>query len=162
MARRGLLRARKSRLPRPPKRGKSRQYPVAESPRTRIKGEGYAHSQRTLKPIAIALALAFTSTGAFATDGYFAEGYGMRARGMGGASIATALDAFGGANNPASMAFVGNRLDLGIYWFSPDRGAERTGSMPSLNGSATSDSKQLLHPRGRGQLDAATRHGARA
>jgi len=66
-----------------------------------------------LKPIAIALGLAFTTTGALATDGYFAEGYGMRARGMGGASIATALDAFGGANNPASMAFVGNRLDLG-------------------------------------------------
>ena len=99
-----------------------------------------------LKPIAIALALAFTSTGAFATDGYFAEGYGMKARGMGGASFATALDAFGGANNPASMAFVGNRLDLGIYWFSPDRGAERTGSMPSLNGSSTSDSKNFYIP----------------
>lgn len=101
---------------------------------------------RTLRPIAAALALAFVSTGSFATDGYFAEGYGIRARGMGGASIATALDAFGGANNPASMAFVGNRLDLGIYWFSPDRGAERTGSMPSLNGSVTSDSTNFYVP----------------
>ena len=103
-------------------------------------------TSRALKPIAIAIALAFTSTGALATDGYFAEGYGMRARGMGGASFATALDAFGGANNPASMAFVGNRLDLGIYWFSPDRGAERTGSMPSLNGSTTSDSTDFFIP----------------
>jgi len=96
--------------------------------------------------MAAALALAFVSTAAMATDGYFAEGYGMRARGMGGASIATALDAFGGANNPASMAFVGNRLDLGIYWFSPDRSAERTGSMPSLNGSSTSDSNNFYIP----------------
>ncbi|MGZ8981663.1 MAG: OmpP1/FadL family transporter [Burkholderiaceae bacterium] len=103
-------------------------------------------TSRALKPIAIAIALAFTSTGALATDGYFADGYGMRARGMGGASFATALDAFGGANNPASMAFVGNRLDLGIYWFSPDRGAERTGSMPSLNGSTTSDSTDFYIP----------------
>ncbi len=103
------------------------------------------HTQ-TLKPIAVALALAFTTTGAMATDGYFAEGYGMRARGMGGASIATAVDAFGGANNPASMAFVGNRLDLGIYWFSPDRGAERTGSFPSLNGSSNSDSTDFYIP----------------
>lgn len=101
---------------------------------------------QALKPTAIALALALTSMGALATDGYFSEGYGMRARGMGGASIATALDAFGGANNPASMAFVGNRLDLGIYWFSPDRGAERTGSFPSLNGSSTSGSNDFYIP----------------
>ena len=40
---------------------------------------------RALRPIAIAIALASTATGASATDGYFAEGYGMRARGMGGA-----------------------------------------------------------------------------
>jgi long-chain fatty acid transport protein len=103
-------------------------------------------TSRALKPTAIALALAVTSTGALATDGYFADGYGMRARGMGGASFATALDAFGGANNPASMAFVGNRLDLGIYWFSPDRSAERTGSMPSLNGSTTSGSTDFYIP----------------
>ena len=101
---------------------------------------------QTLKPIAVALALAFTTTGAMATDGYFAEGYGIRARGMGGASIATAVDAFGGANNPASMAFVGNRLDLGIYWFSPDRSAERTGSFPSLNGTSNSDSTDFYVP----------------
>ena len=101
---------------------------------------------QALRPIAVAIALALTTTGAFATDGYFSDGYGVRARGMGGASLATALDAFGGANNPASMAFVGNRLDLGIYWFSPDRGAERTGSMPSLNGNSTSDSKNFYIP----------------
>jgi len=91
----------------------------------------------TLRPMSAALALAFISTTAMATDGYFAEGYGMRARGMGGASIATAQDAFGGANNPASMAFVGNRLDLGLYFFMPDRGAERTGAMAPINGSVT-------------------------
>ncbi|HET9023632.1 MAG TPA: porin [Burkholderiaceae bacterium] len=102
--------------------------------------------KRTLRPITAALALAFVSTAALATDGYFAEGYGMRARGMGGASFATALDAFGGANNPASMAFVGNRVDLGIYWFSPDRGAERTGAMAPINGSATSEETSFWVP----------------
>ena len=94
---------------------------------------------KALTPIAIALGLAFTTTGALATDGYFAEGYGMTARGMGGASLATAQDAFGGANNPASMAFVGNRLDLGLYFFRPDRGAERTGALAPINGSVESD-----------------------
>jgi len=63
-----------------------------------------------------------------ATNGYFSHGYGMKAKGMGGAATATASDTMGGANNPASMVWVGNRLDVGIEWFSPKRAASRTGS----------------------------------
>jgi long-chain fatty acid transport protein len=96
--------------------------------------------------VAAALALAFVATGASATDGYFAEGYGLKARGMGGASIATAQDAFGGANNPAGMAFAGNRLDLGLYFFMPDRGAERTGAAFPINGSVESDKGTFYVP----------------
>jgi long-chain fatty acid transport protein len=83
---------------------------------------------------------------ALATDGYFAHGYGMRAKGMAGASYALALDSFGGANNPASMVFAGARLDVGIDWFSPQRDAERTGGAPGLNGSASSDSTNFFIP----------------
>ena len=39
--------------------------------------------------------------------GYFTHGYGIKAQGRGGASIAFTDDAFGGANNPATMAFAG-------------------------------------------------------
>ncbi|MHB1676114.1 MAG: OmpP1/FadL family transporter [Sulfuriferula sp.] len=60
---------------------------------------------------------------AMATDGMFAAGYGMTANGMGGAAAAMAEDSMGGANNPASMVFVGNRMDLGAYLFSPQRQA---------------------------------------
>ena len=63
-----------------------------------------------------------------ATDGYFSHGYGMKSKGRAGASSAMTDDAFGGANNPATMAFAGNRMDLGIDWFRPDRSASRTGS----------------------------------
>lgn len=63
-----------------------------------------------------------------ATNGYFSHGYGMKAKGMAGAATATAQDAMGGANNPASMVWVGDRLDLGIDWFRPIRSASRTGS----------------------------------
>jgi long-chain fatty acid transport protein len=42
------------------------------------------------------------------------HGYGIKAQGMGGASIALPQDALAAANNPAGMAFVGNRLDLGL------------------------------------------------
>jgi len=74
------------------------------------------------------MALAGLAGGVQATDGYFSHGYGMKAKGMGGAATATASDAMGGANNPASMAFVGDRLDLGVDLFSPRRESSRSGS----------------------------------
>lgn len=67
------------------------------------------------------MALAGLATSAFATNGYFSHGYGMKAKGMAGAGTANTEDTFGGANNPASMAFVGNRVDLGADLFSPIR-----------------------------------------
>lgn len=66
---------------------------------------------------------------AAATNGYFAHGYGLKAKGMGGAATALAQDAFGGANNPASFAFVGARFDLGGDVFRPVRDAERRGAL---------------------------------
>lgn len=84
---------------------------------------------------------------ASATNGYFSHGYGMKAKGMGGAATAMADDAFGGANNPASMVFAGDRFDIGVDWFRPIRGAERTGALdPTMNGSADSDSNDFLIP----------------
>ena len=60
------------------------------------------------------MALAGLAGSAYATNGYFGHGYGMKAKGMAGAATASSDDAFGGANNPASMAFAGNRFDLGV------------------------------------------------
>ena len=91
------------------------------------------------------MALAGFATGAQATNGYFSHGYGMKAKGMGGAATATASDAFGGANNPASMAFVGNRIDLGADLFSPRREMSRTGAT-AVPGSVESDSDYFLIP----------------
>lgn len=96
--------------------------------------------------ILTALVLAGLAQSAAATDGYFSHGYGMKAKGMGGAATATASDAFGGANNPASMAFVGDRVDLGADLFSPRRSASRTGSGGAFDGSADSDSNYFIVP----------------
>lgn len=99
------------------------------------------------------LALAGIATGAQATNGYFAHGYGMKAKGMAGVATTSSDDAFGGANNPASMAFAGNRFDLGVDLFSPRREASRTGSAnsfgpgdPGRDYSAKSDSNYFLIP----------------
>jgi long-chain fatty acid transport protein len=100
-----------------------------------------------LKKIALALALlGFAVPAAYATDGYFPHGVGMKAKGMGGAVTAVAQDAFGGANNPATMAFAGSRVDVGIDYFSPHRQAERSGTPDFVNGSAESGSTSFFVP----------------
>lgn len=83
---------------------------------------------------------------ASATNGYFAVGYGMKASGMGGAATALSQDTSGGANNPASMVFVGNRFDFGITLFNPLRSANRTGLGPGLDGTSVSGSNLFAIP----------------
>jgi len=95
--------------------------------------------------LALAVAAALAPLAAHATDGYFPHGHGMKAKGMGGAAMAMTGDTMGGADNPATMVFVGNRLDVGIDWFRPDRSAKREGSAGGtgfLDGSADGNERQ--------------------
>jgi len=82
---------------------------------------------RKLAAAAIAL-VAIAPVPALATLGYFAHGYGLKAKGMGGVAIALPQDAMSGITNPANLGFVGNRLDLELEWFRPIRDAEVTGA----------------------------------
>lgn len=99
-----------------------------------------------LRKIAVLVAMAAASSSAFATNGYFSHGYGMKAKGMGGASTAMTIDSFGGANNPASMVWVGDRLDVGLDLFSPKRSASRNGSGAGIDGAANSGSNLFYVP----------------
>ena len=67
---------------------------------------------------------------ALATNGYFSLGYGMKAKGMAGVAIALQQDALAAATNPAGMAFVGDRLDVGVDWFRPIRDSELVSVAP--------------------------------
>ena len=72
---------------------------------------------------------------AHATNGYLPIGYGVKNEAMGGASIALPLDSIAAANNPAGMVMVGDRADVALTWFKPNRSAEITGSpVPGENG----------------------------
>jgi long-chain fatty acid transport protein len=99
-----------------------------------------------------ALAVALAAAGlapqlAQATDGYFANGYGLKSIGMGGAAAAIAQEPFGGAVNPGAMSFLDNNWQLGIAWFSPQREASRTGSgMAGIDASADSGSTNFFIP----------------
>ena len=84
-------------------------------------------------------AMCLVAGSSWATDGMLSAGYGMTASGMGGAAMAESEDTFGGANNPASMVWVGNRTDLGGTLFSPIRQASTT-NFNGQAGPATVDS----------------------
>ncbi|TDR51608.1 long-chain fatty acid transport protein [Halomonas ventosae] len=58
---------------------------------------------------------------ALATNGYFSHGYGTINQGMAGAGTALAQDSIAAATNPAGMAFIGDRADVGAELFSPHR-----------------------------------------
>jgi long-chain fatty acid transport protein len=91
--------------------------------------------------LAAATAAALAPCAALATTGYFSHGYGIKSKAMGGVGIALPQDALAAASNPAGMAWVGNRVDLGVDWFKPDRGAEVVGNplfSGSYNGNGTS------------------------
>lgn len=93
----------------------------------------------------VAAALSMAAVSAHATNGYFSHGYGMKAKGMAGAATARTDDTFGGANNPASMVWVGNRIDLGADLFSPDQGMTRSGAT-AVPGSVDSEDDYFLIP----------------
>ena len=100
-----------------------------------------------LTTVVIGLALSTLAFQATATNGYFAHGYGLKAKGMGGVATALAQDSFGGANNPASMVWAGGRLDLGLDWFRPSREAARSGAgFATLNGTVQSDHQNFYIP----------------
>jgi len=73
--------------------------------------------------IAILGLAALAAASAQATDGYFDYGYGVQAKGIGGAGVAYPQDGLAPASNPAGVAFLANRFDLGFTYFRPDRSA---------------------------------------
>lgn len=81
-----------------------------------------------LKKIAALIAIAGLSTSAFATNGYFSDGFGMKAKGMAGVGIALPQDGLAAATNPAGITEVGDRLDVGLDFFMPRRSAEVVGA----------------------------------
>lgn len=83
----------------------------------------------------VAIALGGLATSVHATNGYFSHGYGIKAKGMGGAGVALHQDAFAGANNPAQAAFAPAGYEVGLDVFSPKRSMSRTGSITNPPGS---------------------------
>jgi len=100
-----------------------------------------------LNKIAALVAIAAASGSAFATNGYFSHGYGIKAKGMAGVGIALPQDGLAAATNPAGITEVGDRLDLGADYFMPRRGAEMSATGAGMDGSYNGDGqKNFLVP----------------
>ena len=91
--------------------------------------------------------IASASLNAYATDGYFAHGYGIKSLGAGGVGIALPQDSLVVASNPAGLSRIGDRIDAGATIFRPIREAEIEGSPAPINGTYDgSDTKNFLIP----------------
>lgn len=86
------------------------------------------------RQIALPLILLLAAPTAFATDGYFSHGIGVRAQGIGGAGIALPQDGLAAATNPAGTVFLADRVDAGLTLFRPKRDAAITGNGFGANG----------------------------
>lgn len=81
--------------------------------------------------VAVTVAVGLAANDANATNGFFAHGYSIKNKALAGAGVALPLDSIAAATNPAGMAFVGKRIDLGLSLFNPLREYK-----PNLSGGA--------------------------
>ncbi len=82
--------------------------------------------------LAIAISGVIISPAVNATNGYFSHGYSTKEKGLAGAGTAYSQDAMAAGTNPAGMAFVGERMDVGLWLFSPSP-RKYTSSGPASN-----------------------------
>jgi len=84
--------------------------------------------------IALSISSALAAPSAFATNGYFAHGYSTTEKSLAGAGVAYSQDAMAIANNPAGIAGMGERLDVGAALFNPNRSFTTTGGSSATDG----------------------------
>jgi len=77
--------------------------------------------------IALTVSGVLVAPSAFATNGYFAHGYSTAEKALAGAGVAYSQDAMAVANNPAGIAGMGGRMDIGAALFNPKRSYTVTG-----------------------------------
>jgi len=84
--------------------------------------------------IALSISGVLVAPSAFATNGYFGHGYSTKEKGLAGAGVAYSQDAMAIATNPAGIAGMGERMDVGAAIFSPLRSYTVTGGGTATDG----------------------------
>ncbi len=95
------------------------------------------------------LALLASGSAAWATNGYFSNGYGAESKGMSGAGVAVQSDdVMALAQNPAMGVELGNKAGVCASFFSPDRSVNVSPGGPLTTGKVSSANHQFLIPCG--------------
>jgi len=96
--------------------------------------------------------LGFAANNTYATNGYFSNGYSIESKALAGAGVALPQGSLDASINPAAMAFVGKRIDVGLSFFNPNREYKVSGN-PSpppafglMPGTVESESKWFIIP----------------
>ena len=79
------------------------------------------HFRLNLGVLAIVALTMTLAPAAEATNGYFTHGYGTIAKALAGAGVAMPQDTLAAGTNPAGLAFLGKRYDIGVSVFGPNR-----------------------------------------
>jgi long-chain fatty acid transport protein len=104
---------------------------------------------------AVALACVTALPAAHATNGYMSHAYSPTAKGLAGAGeAALPQDSMSLVGNPAGLTRVGQRADVGLAWFSPQR--EYSGVTPNLETGAFAPIGGGID--GRGTVDSENNH----
>ena len=103
--------------------------------------------------LVLAVAVGLVAGAAFATNGYLIHGIGTRAKALAGAGAAFPQDALAAGTNPAGMAFIGKRYDVGLGIFNPTRQytvsgnpSQAPGTFGLFPGTVESDSEYFFVP----------------
>ncbi|MCP5372185.1 MAG: outer membrane protein transport protein [Hyphomicrobiales bacterium] len=104
-----------------------------------------------VQPLRLAAAVITTtclaSSAALATNGMFSHGFGINAKALAGAVTANSQDSLAAGSNPAGMLKQGNRVDVGVSAFMPDRGYSSLGAfVPPRGPNQDSGNKLFLVP----------------
>lgn len=90
-------------------------------------------SIRFKKTLTLIIVSLFISVQSMATDGYFSTGYGTINKGFAGAGIAFYQGSLINGN-PAGAAFLGNKYQLGVNFFNPNRQYTVAGNPSGMEG----------------------------
>lgn len=103
--------------------------------------------------MALVAGIGFIAQDAAATNGYFAHGYSIESKAMGGAGVALPQGSLDASLNPALMAFVGTRAEISLSIFNPNREYTVSGNPSGFPGTfglapgtVKSDSNYFLVP----------------
>jgi long-chain fatty acid transport protein len=88
----------------------------------------FNHGRAALGALAGIVGTLAAGGAAWATDGYFSEGYGTQSKGVAGAGLAYPKDALAIATNPAAAFALGERTDVDIDYFQSGRTASLIGN----------------------------------